>query len=55
MAFGRAIALIDTSKDAQREAIILPETLLRAAKVQRLLNHFGRGAKNGRKSAADFA
>jgi len=37
--FNQAILLLDTSKDPNHEAIVLPDTLLRAAHVERILNH----------------
>jgi tetratricopeptide (TPR) repeat protein len=43
--FSRAIQLLDTSKDPDHEAIILPDTLLRAARVERLLNHLNEAKK----------
>jgi tetratricopeptide (TPR) repeat protein len=43
--FGKALALLDTSKDPDHESILLPETLLRAAKVERLLNHLNEAKK----------
>jgi tetratricopeptide (TPR) repeat protein len=44
-AFGRAIELLDTSKDPDHESIILPDTLLRAARIERLLNHLSEAKK----------
>jgi tetratricopeptide (TPR) repeat protein len=44
-AFARAIELLDTSKDPNHEAIVLPDTLLRAARVERLLNHLSEAKK----------
>ncbi len=44
-AFKRALDLLDTSKDPEHESISLPDTLLRAARVERLLNHVSEAQK----------
>jgi tetratricopeptide (TPR) repeat protein len=44
-AFNQAIMLLDTSKDPNHEAIVLPDTLLRAARVERLRNHLSEAKK----------
>jgi len=44
-AYGQAIELLDTNSDPNHEAVILPDTLLRAARVQRLLNHLTEAKK----------
>ncbi len=44
-AYGRAIKLLDTSNDPDHESVILPDTLLRAARVERLLNHLAEAKK----------
>ena len=43
--FNQAIELLDTDKDPDHEAIILPDTLLRAARVERILNHLNEAKK----------
>ncbi|MBS1994387.1 MAG: hypothetical protein JSS83_27935, partial [Cyanobacteria bacterium SZAS LIN-3] len=43
--FNQAIKLLDTSEDPNHEAIVLPDTLLRAARVERLLNHLSEAKK----------
>ncbi|CAN5508919.1 hypothetical protein BH10CYA1_BH10CYA1_40450 [soil metagenome] len=43
--FSQAILMLDTSKDPNHEAILLPDTLLRAARVERLLNHLSEAKK----------
>jgi TolA-binding protein len=44
-AFKRSLELLNTSKDPDHESIALPDTLLRAARVERLLNHVSEGQK----------